>query len=93
MEAGAAFTVTVEIVLQPDDWTYVIIAVPTAPPATYPDVTPMAATPALLLLHVPPGEAFESVDILPEHKLREPVTGETVFTRIVVVVVQPVGVV
>jgi hypothetical protein len=47
----------------------------TTPPVTIPVVSPMDATAVLLLVHVPPVIASESVMAEPVHTVEEPVIG------------------
>jgi hypothetical protein len=63
------------------------------PPAAKPDDKPIDTTLALLLPHVPPLIALLNVEIPPEQMPNEPVIGDTVLTKIVVVVRHPPGVV
>jgi hypothetical protein len=52
--AGAAFTVSILVIVQPVDVAvYVIVVVPCDAPVTTPDANPTVATPILLLAHVP----------------------------------------
>ncbi len=62
--AGLPFTVTIPVVRQPVESEYEIVAVPAELPVTTP-VEPTDATPALLLLQVPPDVADDNVVVLP----------------------------
>ena len=66
-----------------------MVAVPAATPDTMPDV-PMVATPVLLLAHVPPTVAEDSVVVVPAHKEVVPViTAGIALTVTVVVLTHP----
>ena len=54
MADGSAFTVAVVVRTQPAELVRVMVAVPAAMPVITPDVLPIVATPASLLLHAPP---------------------------------------
>ncbi len=96
--AGSAFTVTtvVAVPAQPNPLVtvYVITVVPADTPVTTP-VAPTVATPALLLLHVPPVVALARVVVPFEHIVVPPViaatvgSGFTVITLVAVAVPQP----
>jgi hypothetical protein len=76
MAAGAAFTVTSAVTLQPvADILYVMRDVPVAIPDTTPVVEPMVATAVLPLIQVPPGVPSVSDDVPPIHIERLPAIG------------------
>ena len=57
-----------------------IIEVPTPTPVTIPDV-PIVAMAILLLVHIPPAEVSDKVEIDPTQILVEPVMGPTAKTE------------
>ena len=86
---GLAFTLTTTVARHPVDNVYDMVAVPAETAVTRPEPS-MAATPVLLLVHVPPLVAFASVVVRPLQTLVLPVmTAGTAFTVSVVVAVQP----
>jgi len=88
--AGAVFTVTTDVVIQPRTL-YVIVDVPDVIPFTVPEVT--VATAVLELVQIPPGVALDNVVELVGHTVNAPVIEAGVgFTVIVVVVEFTVGV-
>ena len=93
-EIGASgVTVTTAVAVQPAAVVYTIVDVPLVRPLTRPVPKPMVATAVLLLLHVPPGVASASVDVLPAQSERIPVIGEIGLTVTTAVVVHPAAVV
>ena len=91
--AESAFTVTIAVVVQPAGVVYIIVVVPFAMALTTPVVKPMVATPTVLLFHVPPPTASESVVLLPAHNANVPVIGANGFTVTTAEAVQPAAVV
>lgn len=61
--------------------------VPVAIPVTIPVEDPTVATPGVLLVHVPPGVACDSVVVEPTQVVSEPVIGPGVVTTFTVVIV------
>ena len=79
------------VALQPVLRVYDTAIRPVEIPETIPVDEPMVATEVLLLLHMPPGVASESVVVVPAHKLVAPVIAAgTGFTVNVTPEVQPV---
>ncbi|WP_345078726.1 hypothetical protein [Nemorincola caseinilytica] len=72
--AGAAITVTIAVLMQPN-LLYVILAVPAPTPVATPVDALIVATPVLLLLHVPPEGVQERELVLPSQKDIVPVIG------------------
>ena len=62
---------------------------PLAIVVTKPVAAPIVATPAALLLHVPPAVASVSVVVLPRHNDKVPLIADTVLTVTTAVVIQP----
>jgi len=93
LAAGVVFTVIGNITKQPAGNVYDILGVPAVTPVTTP-VLPTAATPELLLLHVPPDVVSVSAVVVPVQTVLLPVIalGDG-LTVIVVVVKQPVPIV
>jgi hypothetical protein len=95
---SAGFTVTTVVAdaehPKPLVTLYDIVDVPIATPDTIPDVVPTVATAGVLLLHVPPVVALDSVVVEPAQTFNVPVIAATVGlaftdTTAVTVAVQP----
>jgi hypothetical protein len=89
--AGAGFTVSALLAVQPFGDKYIIFAVP-APVAVTKPVTPTVATPVLSLIHVPPLVASVNVKVALWHIGVTPLTAATEFTVTAVTLRQPVNV-
>lgn len=61
-----------------------MVAVPTDAPETIPVVLPIAATVGALLLHVPPGAAELSVELVPRQIVENPVMTPGVGVTVIV---------
>ena len=93
-EIGASgVTVTTADAVQPAAVVYTTVVVPLVSAVTRPVPRPMVATAGVPLLHVPPGAASASVEVLPAHKDNVPVMGEIGLTVTTALVVQPAAVV
>ena len=75
--------------IQPEPFTYVMIAVPADVPATIPPVDVIVATVVLLLLQFPPPIALLNVVVVAWHNDVIPVIGATGLTVTVAVARQP----
>ena len=67
IDPGAACTETTTVAKQPEVNIYVIVAVPIELPETRPPVEVTSATPALLVLHDPPGAPSVNKEVPPKH--------------------------
>jgi hypothetical protein len=88
--AGRGNTVTINDELHPVDNIYEMVVVPTEPLVTTPVDGCMLATPAFVLLHVPPATALLSVVVSPIHTLDAPVIGSSGLTDTTFVATHPV---
>jgi hypothetical protein len=70
---GAAFTTTVALSVQPVGAVKVTVALPGRPAVIRPVAEPIATLNVLSLLHVPPGVVLVRLDIVPWHKVVDPV--------------------
>lgn len=88
MAAGALFTVTTRVLIQPVDNRYVIVVVPAVNPRTTPDVFTVPTAMLLLLQVPPPGHA--SVVVLATHTEAVPVIASgAAFTVTILILKHP----
>ena len=73
MAVGIGFTVATTVSKQPLGAVYVMVAVPAKTPVTTPVAPSTVATPALLLVQLPPGVAFAKAVVAPTHNEAVPV--------------------
>ena len=89
--AGIVSTFTVAVTIQPVANAYEIVADPQAIPFTVPVDAPTDAMAGVLLVHVPPVVASDSVMVVPEHTFIAPVMAAGRGLMVVTaVVIQPV---
>jgi hypothetical protein len=88
MADGAGVTVTTTVDRQPAVNAYVMVAVPGATPVTTPVVRPTVAMPVLLLVQVPPVDAFVSVIVEATQTLVGPTMGAAAFTTVTTMVTE-----
>lgn len=93
MADGSAFTVAVAVRTQPAELVRVMVAVPAATPVITPDVLPIVAIPASLLLHAPPDvPALARLEVAAAQTVSEPeITPGSGLIVIFFVLRHPVG--
>ena len=89
----SAFTITVNVVVQPLAKTYEITETPELTPLMMPDVEPTVAIDSVVEDHIPPAAALVNVIGWPAQTLVAPLIAASAFTFTVVVVLQPVPIV